>query len=269
MRGRRLLYASFVLIPLTLCQCKPQEQLLAKTDGWVEAFEPTLVVDSPMVAHQYEGNDARELLLVEIEGDNQAIPQWAFAIVPSLVGVKLNPGIRTIEDNAFFSCKKLAWINLNNVWKIGENSFKNTALETINLSKAVVIKEFAFANCTALRDIILSNKLKSIGDFAFSGDTALVSCHIPSGDIGASAFMGCYNLKHVSFGKANSIGNASFLDCKSLIHVVIPPTIKSIGTNAFSGCTNLKEAVIISKDTKIAENAFEKDVTITYKTDNL
>ena len=262
-------YAVLLLMSLLQMQCKSYElQVVTSDNNNNECFEPTLIVDSCIVEHQYEGKKSKTLLRIEITGDNQSVPQWAFAIVPSLVEVKLSPKIQTIEDNAFFSCKQLVKINLHDIDMVGENSFKNSALEEVDLSQAKIIKEFAFANCTALRNVVLFNKLETIGDFAFSGDTSLPSCYIPAGNIGDGAFMGCSKLAEIKFGKVISIGNAAFLDCKSLSHVVIPSTIKSVGSDAFAGCTNLKDVIINSRDTQIAKNAFEKDVVITYKTDN-
>lgn len=251
-------YFTLIVMLIALVQCKSHERLLTKSD-------PTLVIDSGMSEHQYEGNSSNELLRVEISNKVKSVPRWAFAIVPSLEEVKLNSSVKTIDDNAFFSCKKLSKINLNNVAVIGENCFKFSAIEDVNLTSAQVIKEFAFSNCLKLSKIKFSNNLKAIGEFAFSGDLALVNCHIPSGVIGASAFMGCSKMEQISFGKVVSIGNAAFLDCTSLTSVIIPSTMKEIGNEAFSGCVNLKEVIVNNHDTKIADNAFPKDVVITYK----
>lgn len=156
-------------------------------------------------------------------------------------------------------------INLNHVESIGENCFKFSALKEANLAKVTIIKEFAFANCHRLRYVEFSDKLKIIGDFAFYGDSALVDCHIPAGDIGTSAFMGCKNLELLSLGKVVSIGNASFFGCTSLKSVVIPSTVREIGNRAFSGCKNLVKVIMNSRNTKIAKDAFDESVLITYK----
>lgn len=265
---RAFFYVVCLLLALIQLQCKSQDMQAAKSDIEEDLFRPTLIIDSCIAEHQYEGVESKNLMRIEVKGNNQSIPQWAFAIVPSLMEVRLSPSVHTIEDNAFFSCKLLSRINLSNVDTIGENSFKNTAIEEINLSNAKLLKEFAFANCTSLRTVKLSNTLDSIGDFAFSGDTALVSCYFPAGHIGAGAFMGCSRLEEISFGKVLSIGKAAFLGCRSLTHVVIPSAMKSIGKEAFVGCENLKEAIICSPNTEIADGAFDNNVIIIYKNRN-
>ena len=40
----------------------------------------------------------------------------------------------------------------------------------------------------------------------------------------------------------SSLGNYSFYDCKALVSVVIPYSVKSIGTGAFLKCVNLATA---------------------------
>lgn len=260
-------YISAFVFIFSMIQCKSNESQVVSTENIRIAYSPTLVVDSYMVEHQYEGKDTNSLVRVEITNKVESIPQWAFAIVPSLEEVRLSSSVKVIDDNAFFSCKKLSQINLEHVKVVGENCFKFSALEDVNLSSTQDIKEFAFSNCLKLRKIKFSGRLKTIGDFAFSGDSALVNCHIPTGEIGASAFMGCTNLEQLSFGMVTSIGAAAFLDCTSLVSVIIPSTMKEIGNEAFSGCINLKEVIVNSHDTKIAEDAFAKDVIITYKID--
>lgn len=227
--------------------------------------KPTLLIEKNMVEHQYEGKDSAGLVIVEIAMGISTVPQWSFAIVPTLEEVRLASSVKSLDDNAFFSCKKLAKINLNDVETIGENCFKFSALEEVNLGKVKNIKEFAFSNCSYLRAIKFSDDLKTIGDFAFNGDSAIISCYIPSGEIGTSAFMGCTKLEQIKFGKVISIGNAAFLNCNSLVSLVIPSTVKVIGNEAFAGCENLKNVMISSRDTNIAGDAFDKDVVITYK----
>lgn len=258
-----IVHVVVLLMTLLQLQCRSHDFQVVQSGNNEKEFAPTLVIDSCMVERQYEGKDSTILVRVKITGENKTIPQWAFAVVSSLEEVKLDCQIKTIEDNAFFSCKKLGRINLNDIYTIGENSFKNSAIEKVDLSHANTIKDFAFANCMALRDVVFSDKLETIGDFAFSGDTSLVSCHVPAGNIGVGAFMGCSKLEDISFGNVVSIGESSFLDCTSLTKVVIPATVKSIGKDAFAGCISLKQVVIESEDTTIADGAFENTVIIT------
>lgn len=257
-------FITLLIIPIVVGQCKsyvPQGSLL-RNDSIL--WTPTLIIDSCIVEHQYEGNESETLKRIELTGNIQAVPQWSFAITPSLEEVLLSSDIKTIGDNAFFSCKKLTKINLSHIESFGENCFKLSNLEEVDLSSAIKVGEFAFANCPNLRKVEFSNDLDDIGDFAFWGDSALCGCSIPAGKIGACAFMGCVNLEWLLLGQVESIGDASFLGCVSLKSVVVPASVKVIGREAFLGCKSLKEVTINGSETQIANDAFEKDVIINY-----
>lgn len=57
--------------------------------------------------------------------------------------------------------------------------------------------------------------------------------------IGNGAFANCHNLKKVSFGKIEVIGDEAFKDCTSLTSLEFSKNIKNIGEDAFLNCTNL------------------------------
>ena len=53
-----------------------------------------------------------------------------------------------------------------------------------------------------------------------------------------------------------AITNDAFRDCKGIISIVIPSTVKSIGTYAFSGCISLESATVPNNVANIGEYAF-------------
>ena len=229
---------------------------------------PTCIITHPLNKHEYEGRDSVFFRYTDIGGENTNIPEWSFAIIPSLEKVRLSPQITSINDNAFFSCKNLSVINLDYITIIGENCFKFSAIESLRLPKTRIINEYAFANCEKLKIVVLSNQIDQIGDFAFYSDTSLVECIIPSGKIGACAFMGCSKLERLSIDSITIINRAAFLDCRSLSSITIPPTVLEIGDLAFSGCDNLKNITVCSRKTKISDSAFDKNIQIKYIEDD-
>jgi hypothetical protein len=62
------------------------------------------------------------------------------------------------------------------------------------------IGEWAFANCSNLKEINIPNSVKSIGNEAFYGCSSLQTINIPDsvGSIGYEAFYGCSNLQTVN-----------------------------------------------------------------------
>lgn len=238
----KVYFIILISVPFMLSQCKLRESHITAFGDVSTPYAPTIVVDSCIEEHQFEGKSSDVFRTIEVGGQVSHIPKWAFAIIPTLEEVKLTPKVKIIDDNAFYSCLKLEKINLDKVEIVGENCFKFSSLENALIKNAIIIKDFAFSNCLKLTTIEFSDKLKSIGEFAFYGDTAIVACNIPSGKIEKCAFMECTNLEYLSLNNISSIGKAAFL-----------------------GCKKLKEVSINNHDVIIADDAFEKDVVITYK----
>ena len=121
------------------------------------------------------------------------------------------------------------------------------------------IGDYAFANCSSLTSVTISDGVTSIGNSAFEGCANLTSVTIPNSvtSIGESAFSGCGSLESVTIpNSVTNIGNFAFIGCGSLESVTIPNSVTSIGDQAFLACFSL-QSVTINGNPKIGENAFE------------
>jgi len=82
----------------------------------------------------------------------------------------------------------------------------------------------------------------SIGEYAFSGCSALTSVEIPSSvtSIGQSAFRGCSGLTSVVIpSRVTSIGKWAFFGCSGLTSITSYITdVFETGPYAFEGCEN-------------------------------
>lgn len=97
--------------------------------------------------------------------------------------------------------------------------------------------EYAFMNCTELKNIVVPPTITVIGDMAFAGCESLESIVIPSAVtvIGDGAFAGCEILKNIVIPPTVTvIGDGAFILCKSLESVVLPESVKEIGEYAFA-----------------------------------
>lgn len=90
--------------------------------------------------------------------------------------------------------------------------------------------------------------MTSIGDWAFCGNTGLISIVIPD--------------------SVTMIGIRTFCRCTGLTSVVIPNSVKSIGNSAFSKCTRLTSIVIPDSVMSIAGLAFFRCPVTIYSTRN-
>ena len=99
-----------------------------------------------------------------------------------------------------------------------------------------------------------------LGDYMFSGCSALTSLKIPSGvtKIGEDAFSGCRALTSMKIpSSVTSIGGSAFYGCSGLTSLVIPSCVTSIGSGAFENCSGLTSMKIPSGVTEIGDFAFE------------
>ncbi len=132
--------------------------------------------------------------------------------------------------------------------------------------KVVAIGKLAFANCSSVTTIALSNNIKTIGYRAFY-KTSISEIHIPESvtKIENQIFMGCESLTTVyydssyappegeTFIKCSSIKKIVFgenltivpsyicYNCDNLEEIILSPNTKSIGSYAFYYCTSVEK----------------------------
>ncbi len=98
------------------------------------------------------------------------------------------------------------------------------------------ISDSAFFN-SSLKEIIVPDSVKEIGDSAFFQCRNLESVRLPDG--------------------LQALEDTLFSNCTGLKNVNIPDSVKSINYGAFHGCLQLKEITITADVTEIGEDVFE------------
>lgn len=148
-----------------------------------------------------------------------------------------------------------------NVTSIGKSAFANcTDLTSVTISNSVIsIDEYAFALCKNLTSIIIGNSVTSIGLSAFWGCESLISITFGNSvtSIGSGAFQMCKSLTSVTIpNSVISIDGYAFQNCISLATINIPNNVTSIGDYAFDNCSNLVLVSIPNSVTSIGNDAF-------------
>ena len=129
---------------------------------------------------------------------------------------------------------------------IALNNLEEDILVDIDLSLAkslTSIGDYAFGDCSKLKNIVFPTNLTEITDSAFQGCKNLMTLIIPEGviSIDNSAFKNCFNLSEIKFPeKLQKIGENAFSGCNSLEELLLPNNVREIGNSAFNGCSNLK-----------------------------
>lgn len=157
--------------------------------------------------------------------------------------LKYFTGITDIPNDAFNGCTSLWKISMtNNITRIGEKAFYNSAIRTIGMPNSIVtIESYAFAK-SAICKIIIPNSVTSIGSYAFSDCSKLLAINLPD--------------------NITSIEEYTFFNCSLLPEVKIPNGVTLIDTYAFSGCDNLNKIIIPESVTQIEEYTFSGCVSL-------
>ena len=195
------------------------------------------------------------------------INAYAFANLTALEEVVLPSTLEAIEYGAFYGCSKLTTVEgLEYVQLINKNAFQGCNLKgTISLDNACAIGDYAFAQNGVWKDtnndgtpdafesnlteVILPEKLQSIGAYAFYGNNALKTVTVNADKVkyGPYVFSGCRELESFNIN-ANVIPEGAFYGCSKLSDVTIGKDVNSIGAVAF-GKTAISEFKLDAQNT--------------------
>lgn len=205
----------------------------------------------------------------------------------------LNPNIKIISGYAFANSKIAKMPQLCYIERLGDYAFYNVSLfntgkriRTINRSMSsncidcsnmITIGDDAFnSNTTGMYDeiekVIFSDKLQSIGDYAFycvgrdsdwSGPTNLYSCS----SVGNYAFANSGISSFIATNLTN-IGNGAFYNTECLCEITLPDTEIILGKDAFylDGILHYgspKELKVHSNSPSLSKEYFETQKRIT------
>lgn len=97
----------------------------------------------------------------------------------------------------------------------------------------------AFANCTALQEVMLPDDMKTIGSSVFSGCSALITVNLSQVTrINLSGFWGCTSLETLALDNVTAIGQEAFYECTGLETLKIPKCTE-FGNYIVTGCRSL------------------------------
>lgn len=131
--------------------------------------------------------------------------------------------------------------------------------EVVIPSSVQTIGQSAFAYCTSLKNLTLSEGLESIRQEAFHGCKSLESVVIPESTarIYKRAFWNCKNLKTAKMPEnIDMLYTEIFEDCSNLETVNLPQNARTIPMAMFLGCKNLQNIDIPDSVIEISEAAF-------------
>ena len=213
------------------------------------------------------GTELEQITKLTIPFDINTIVNNAFAKCTSLKEVTIGNNVKSIGSNAFANCPletvyfkgtKAEWdevcgknVNLRSAdvifvdYSCGEELSAKFSLNssTLTIYGSGRMEDYSSAEDLpwygikdSIKTVVFDGEPTSIGDYAFSGLTALENIEIPETvtSIGASAFENCTSLKEITVPSAvDKINENTFKNCTALKTVNLPDGITSIGENAF------------------------------------
>ncbi len=212
--------------------------------------------------------ECRSLTSIVIPNSVTSIGGGAFSYCSSLTSVEIPDSVTNIGARAFIDTpwleekqKENPLVIVNNILIDGK-----TCTGDVVISDSVTsIEDYAFIGCD-LTSIVIPNSVTSIGDFAFGGCNSLTSVEIPNSvtSIGYKAFDECYSLTSIVIPNSiTSIEDYTFEFCFGLKSIEIPNSVTSIGKCAFMSCLNLTSVKIPDGVESIGEDAFRGCLSLT------
>ena len=151
--------------------------------------------------------------------------------------------INTLKNNI----KSFILLDCKNV-RIQDQYFNGAKFLVIcKLGGVLSIGSSAFAYCTSLTELTITDSLTSIGNSTFYNCTSLAVLYLPDSlsIIGNATFQSCTSLTELTLpDSVTSIGANAFQSCTSLTELIIPDSVTSIGIDAFRGCSSLTNLAI-------------------------
>lgn len=210
-------------------------------------LEQVTIPDTVISIDERAFDTCHSLQQIIIPDSVKHIGKYAFGWCESLEKITIPDSIISIDDNPINGCKRLKVISKSSRFIVTDKMLidnKEGRLiayleddEQIVLSNYVTsIGNYAFINHSALKQIIISDRVCNVGEGAFWNCTSLRQVIIPDSvmHIEEDAFSHCKSLQYVKLPESLlSLGNNVFFDCVSLQGITIPNRLKKIGDNPF------------------------------------
>jgi hypothetical protein len=210
---------------------------------------------------------------VIIPNSVRTIGSSSFYNLPALDTVIIGNGVKTIGGWAFFDCPSLKYLTLgNNVKTIGYAAFYKNSIEDLVIPDSVTeIGGHAFRNLLKLEFLTLGKNIETIGDNALAIEQTedmfkppITSISIPDRvkSIGDWAFSGLKNVENLHLGfSVESIGSSAFNQI-GISTLSVPKSVATIGLNAFYNATKLVKVTFFNESIVLDENAFQRSNNI-------
>ena len=183
-----------------------------------------------------------------------------------LQNITLPDSVTTIRNGAFDGCVKIANLDLSNITLIGAYAFRNTLIATPTFSnKLQTIGDFAFDSCQFIEsveiDTLAAGGSTTIRQYAFNNCKGILSVNLSSNVVlEANAFASDTNVETLvvrgEYGLDTLFGESKEDAAKKIKNITISNNTEIIEDGAFAGCLLVTEINIPETVKKIGDEAF-------------
>lgn len=198
----------------------------------------SVTVPASMKETSYPFSHCQSLTEIRFATGLTAVPTRIFANVPALKSVKIPYTVTQVGSYAFSGCSALCDLEISgSVETIGEKAFERcTALEYVTLPEGLQTLElYAFAR-SGLREIVIPASLKKTA-YPFAECAALKQIRMPEKitEIPSRIFANCTGLTAFEVpATVKEIGDYAFSDCRALETITLPDGLQKLGFHAFA-----------------------------------
>ncbi len=203
-----------------------------------------------------------------------SIGAYAFYGCDGMTSVTIPNSVTSIGYQAFYDCSGLKSVSLNSNEVVSNTTLNNgyqlatifgTQVKEYILGDDVkIIGDYAFYG-SDVTSVTIGKSVTSIGKDAFYHHGSLTSVSLNSNEIVSKTYTSSINLgtifgtqvkEYILGDEIKSIGAYAFYSCSGLTSIAIPNNVTSIGGNAFSGCSGLTSVTIPNSVTSIGYQTF-------------
>ena len=226
-----------------------------------------VVIPNNVSSLNYTFSGCSYLTSINIPNSVTSIGDGAFSGCSGLTSVTIPNSVTSIGARAFSGCSGLTSVaigdGLTSIGYMAFNGCSSLTSVTINsndlLANTDIDKRMSLIFGEQVREYIIGNGVKSIGNFAFNRCSGLTSIIIGNGvtTIGNNAFSNCPSLTSVTIN-SNAILSKNYSWDNNLKNIfgeqvkeyVIGNDVTSIDGSAFMGCSGLTSITVASGNTK-------------------
>ena len=176
-----------------------------------------------------------------------SIPASGLTACTGVISIAIPQSITNVGKSAMKGCSSLKQIDwhaktVSNFSLSSANGAFPATYTILNITSSVgTLPDFMNMDCTALKNVHMSNGVTRVDSRAFSGCSSITNLSLPGSvtSIDSHAFRNCGLISMAIPDGVITIGSNAFEGCGGLTSITIPDSVITIGTKAFEGCDGL------------------------------